>query len=109
MSPGQLIKEARRRHGLSQTRLAIRAGTKQSAISRLENDETSPTFDTVQTVLRAMCEEIEIGARQVASSQDPLHRKEWLARTPAERLELGLAWNRLALELEQAGRAAKGS
>ncbi|MDP9227535.1 MAG: helix-turn-helix domain-containing protein, partial [Actinomycetota bacterium] len=42
-TPGQLLREARRRHGVSQKRLAIRAGTTQSAISRIEGDRVSPS------------------------------------------------------------------
>ena len=42
MTPGELLKQARRRHGVSQGGLAIRAGTTQSAISRIERDRVSP-------------------------------------------------------------------
>lgn len=47
-----LIREARRRAGLTQRELAERAGTTQSAIARLESGRTSPSFDTVRRMLR---------------------------------------------------------
>src|SRR5215213_2371072 len=51
-TPGHLLREARRRHGVSQARLAIRAGTTQSAISRIERDQVSPTVETLRGLLR---------------------------------------------------------
>ncbi|MDX6284681.1 MAG: hypothetical protein QOG53_166 [Frankiales bacterium] len=49
---GDLIKEARRRAGLTQAELAARAGTTQSAIARWEAGAVSPSFDTVRRLLR---------------------------------------------------------
>ncbi len=47
-----LVREARRRVGLTQRELAERAGTTQSAIARLETGRSTPTFDTVLRLLR---------------------------------------------------------
>jgi len=47
-----LVREARRRAGLSQRELADRAGTTQSAIARLESGRTSPAFDTVVRLIK---------------------------------------------------------
>jgi len=47
-----LIREARRRAGLTQRELAERAGTTQSAIARLESGRASPSFDTVRRMMR---------------------------------------------------------
>jgi predicted transcriptional regulator len=49
-----LIREGRRRVGWTQARLADEAGTTQSAIARLEAGTTSPSFDDVIRLLRAM-------------------------------------------------------
>jgi transcriptional regulator with XRE-family HTH domain len=48
-----LIREARRRAGLSQAALAERLGTTQSALARLERARTEPSFERVVASLRA--------------------------------------------------------
>ena len=53
MIAGHLIKEARRRAGLSQADLAERVGTTQSAIARLERGRTSPTLERTRELIRA--------------------------------------------------------
>lgn len=49
-----LVREARRRRGLTQSQLAELAGTTQSAIARLESGRTAPAFDEVLRLLRLM-------------------------------------------------------
>lgn len=49
-----LIREARKRRGLTQAQLAELAGTTQSAIARIESAATSPSFDDVIRYLRLM-------------------------------------------------------
>lgn len=111
MTPGQLIRSVRKRRGLGQEQLARRMGTRQSAISRLENDEVSPTVETLQLALRAMGERLKLESEPapVGATDDPLHYRDWLARSPEERLRLALSWNRMASRLEAAGRRAKAS
>lgn len=92
---------------MSQRRLARRVGNKQSAISRLEADEVSPSIETLDQLLRAMRERLEIAAVAPAREYDPLHRRAAAARSPAERLALGISWNRMAGRLAAAGRAAR--
>lgn len=50
---GNLVREARRRAGLTQVQLAELAGTTQSAIARLESGRTDPTFGQLQKLLKA--------------------------------------------------------
>jgi transcriptional regulator with XRE-family HTH domain len=50
---GDLIREARRRAGLTQRELADRLGTTQSAIARLERGGTEPSYERVAEALRA--------------------------------------------------------
>jgi len=107
VTPGQLIRETRIRKRLSQQRLARRAGTRQSAISRLEADEVSPSVETLELLMRAMGESLEIAAAQPRRDYDPLHLKASRARAPAERLALGISWNRMAGRLAAAGRDAR--
>jgi len=47
-----LVREARRRAGLTQRELAERAGTTQSAIARLESGRTAPSFESVLALVR---------------------------------------------------------
>jgi uncharacterized protein len=108
MTAGELIRTTRLRHGLSQERLARRTGTRQSAISRLEADEISPSVGTLDLLLRAMGERLEIGSGAPARGYDPLHRRATAERAPAERLALGISWNRMAGRLAEAGRIARG-
>ena len=53
MRGGDLIREARRRAGLTQAELAERLGTTQSAIARLERGRTEPSYDRVAHALEA--------------------------------------------------------
>lgn len=52
MLGGDLVREARRRSGLTQVELARLADTTQSAIARLEAGRTSPSFDLVLRLLK---------------------------------------------------------
>jgi transcriptional regulator with XRE-family HTH domain len=102
-----LIRETRLRHHLSQQRLARRVGTRQSAISRLEADEISPSVETLELLMRAMGERLEIGAGEPQRDYDPVHLQATRARAPAERLALGISWNRMGGRLAVAGREAR--
>lgn len=53
MDAGALIREARRRAGLTQVELAERMGTTQSAIARLERGGTEPSYERVDRAVRA--------------------------------------------------------
>jgi transcriptional regulator with XRE-family HTH domain len=107
VTPGQLIRATRHRAGLSQGRLARRVGTQQSAISRLEADEISPSIETLDLLLRAMGESLEIGAGKPERTYDPAHRRATAERSTSERLALGISWNRMAGRLAAAGRVAR--
>ncbi len=108
MTPGELIRATRARSGLSQERLARRAGTRQSAISRLEADEISPTVETLDLLMRAMGERLQIAAAAPERDYDPVHLRATAERSPDERLALGISWNRMAGRLAAAGREARG-
>ena len=103
-----MIRETRLRRGLSQRQLARRVGTRQSAISRLEADEVSPSVETLDHLLRAMGERLELAAVAPEREYDSLHRREAASRSPEERLALGISWNRMAGRLAAAGREARG-
>ena len=107
VDPGALIRERRRAHGLTQAQLARRAGTTQAALSRLERGELSPTLATLERLLGALGEVLEISARRPDLDVDLAHLRDLRRRTPAERLELAIGWNRLAGQLTKAGRDAR--
>ncbi|MGN6275770.1 MAG: helix-turn-helix domain-containing protein [Solirubrobacterales bacterium] len=90
MTPGRLLREARIRHGLSQERLAIRAGTTQSAISRIEKDRVSPTVQTLTELLHLLGEDLVLEARKRDTGIDLTLNRANLALTPEQRVEKGL-------------------
>jgi len=104
---GQLIRERRLAHGLTQAQLARRAGTTQTALSRLERDAVSPTVATLQRILFVLGEAPELVAVPLGGDHDAAHLADLLARSPADRLALAMSWNRLAGEVAQAGRRAR--
>jgi len=107
VTPGELIRTTRICRGLSQERLARRVGTHQSAVSRLEADEVSPSAETLDLWLRAMGSRLELKEGAPERDYDPLHRRTSAERSPAERLALGISWNRMAGRLAEGGREAR--
>jgi transcriptional regulator with XRE-family HTH domain len=107
VDPAQLIRSTRERAGLSQRQLALRAGTTQAAVSRIERGVVSPRFETLRQLLLAMGEEPVLEAQRLPTGWDPVHMTSTLTRTPAERLALASSWNRLAGRLAAAGRLAR--
>ena len=87
MTAGAILRDARRRHGLSQRQLAIRARTSQAAISRIERGLVSPTVSTLSELLRLMNEELVLGTREVDWGHDRTLIAQTLAMTPAERID----------------------
>src|SRR5947209_8440107 len=53
IAPNLLVKEARKKAGLSQAELARRLGTTQSAIARLERPGANPRFASLTEAVRA--------------------------------------------------------
>ena len=106
MIPGSIIEEMRRDLGLSQRSLALRAGTTQAAVSRIERGLTTPTWATVRALMLAMGYEPVLGAQRLRGRWDPAHLAAARERTPAERLQLAISSNRLAGRLRQATRNA---
>jgi transcriptional regulator with XRE-family HTH domain len=64
MQPAELVRSTRERLGLSQRRLALRAGTTQAQVSRIERGEISPTFDTIRQLMLSMGEEVSLQPRR---------------------------------------------
>jgi transcriptional regulator with XRE-family HTH domain len=85
---GQLICDARARHGLSQRRLALRSGSSQAWISRVERDEVSPSIESIDRLLLVMGETLSLQAVRIGDEEED---RAWAetnrARPMAERLE----------------------
>jgi len=62
MVPAELLKEVRRRHGLTQADLALRAGTSQPVISAYERGLRDPTYETLRRLVEAAGERLELDA-----------------------------------------------
>lgn len=85
MHGGELIKEARKRAGLTQAALAERLGTTQPVVARWESERTSPSFRRVVEVIRACG--LDLGVRIVTpDDQHALLIEDRLRLAPQERL-----------------------
>src|ERR1700761_2548562 len=89
-SPGALLRQARVRHELSQAQLAIRAGTTQSAVARIEKDRTSPSIKTLTSLFQAMEEDFVFGTRPRDWGADLSLNYKNLEFTPTQRVERAL-------------------
>jgi transcriptional regulator with XRE-family HTH domain len=88
MTSAELIRDARLRHGLSQRRLALRAGAGQAWISRIEQGKISPSIESLERLLLVMGETLHLQAeRSVEDEEDRTWREVHRARPMAERLE----------------------
>jgi transcriptional regulator with XRE-family HTH domain len=87
MTSGELIRDARRRHGLSQRRLALRAGAGQAWLSRIERGEVSPSVESLDRLLLVMGEVLHLQSERIGDEEDPQWRQIHRARPMAERLE----------------------
>jgi transcriptional regulator with XRE-family HTH domain len=80
-----ILREARRRAGLTQRDLARGAGTSQAAIARIERGRAQPSVDTLRRLVRACGFELRF---QLAPRDEHYDRMidEMLQLTPEERL-----------------------
>ncbi len=98
---GAIIREGRRRAGLTQAELARRVGTTQSAIARLERGRTEPSLERVRELLRAC--ELDLNV-QLA----PIDDSDWSVAQANLALEVDarVRQNQAVLRFARAGRAA---
>lgn len=94
MTAGELLRDARRRHGLTQRQLAIRARTSQAAISRIERDVVSPSVSTLAELLWLMNEELVLDAEPVDWGHDATLNQSNLAIDPEARIRRGVVYSR---------------
>ena len=102
MTGGILVREARRRAGLTQAELALRVGTTQSAIARVERGRTEPSVQRVREIVRASGLELEVRLAPRDDSDWSVARAN-LVLDADERVRQHQA----ALRFARAGRAAR--
>jgi len=102
MTPGQLLRDARSRHLVTQKQLAARARTSQAAISRIERDVVSPSVATLAHLLELLGEELELDATPVDFGFDRSLYDITLALTPEARLRAGAQAARSILRVRNA-------
>ena len=71
MTTGALLRDARRRAGLSQSQVADRAGTSQPVISMYEHDRREPSIATLTRLVNATGARLRLSI-EAAASAEPL-------------------------------------
>jgi transcriptional regulator with XRE-family HTH domain len=107
MTPAELIRETRLRKGLTQRRLALRAGTSQSAVARIERGEEEVTWPRLRSLMVSMGEEPVLTSEPLASRYDAADLLRDLRSPAPARLANGLELDEFATELALAGYRAK--
>ncbi|HSK50126.1 MAG TPA: helix-turn-helix domain-containing protein [Solirubrobacterales bacterium] len=107
MSPGEILREARRRHEVSQEELAIRAGTTQSAISRIEKDRVSPSVKTLHELLYLLGEDLVLRIEPRDFGIDRTLNRANLELTPDQRVSRTLEFADLIREMQGRDQASE--
>lgn len=105
--PSELLRRTREERGISQRRLAVRAGTSQDAISRIERGVEAPTLERFEQLLLAMGQRLVLDVEPLMSPIPLSELAVSAQQSPAERLREAVSWNRLASELAIAGERAR--
>jgi transcriptional regulator with XRE-family HTH domain len=85
VSIANVVREARRRAGLTQAALAERAGVPRSTVARIESGARTPSVGLVERLVRAAGLELTIGLSEPDPGTDSMFERT-LRRTPAQRL-----------------------
>ena len=104
MDAGRVLRQARRRAGLTQRELADRAGVPQSQVARIESGAVVPRVDTLDRLLEACGEGLESLPRPGIGVDRSLSRA-LMTTPPRDRLRTAtVEARRNARRLEGAGR-----
>lgn len=106
MALEHLIREARRRAGLTQAQLAQRAGVPQSTIGRIETGARVPSTALVERLIRAAGFEVRAGLGEPDPETDSLFERT-LGRTPRQRFADATRAARFVLRGRRAVRRAR--
>jgi transcriptional regulator with XRE-family HTH domain len=99
MTPAELVRETRLRKGLSQRSLALRAGTSQSAIARIEREAEGLTWPRFRALMVSMGEEPSVASQPLESRYDAAGMRVQRGMSLTWNLESGLAFDKLTSEL----------
>jgi transcriptional regulator with XRE-family HTH domain len=105
MEAATLLRQVRRRHGLTQRQLAARARTSQAAISRIERGLVSPSIETLARLLDLMGEDLRLDAEPIDYGHDRTLFRQNLERTPDERIDFAVSVARFVQETHDANAA----
>jgi transcriptional regulator with XRE-family HTH domain len=87
MTPATLLKQARHDAGVTQHQLAMKLGSSQPVVARLERPDANPRWETLTRALRELGYGIELIRLNDAESKLDLGQlRVRLAMTPADRL-----------------------
>lgn len=103
-----LLREARRRAGITQAELGRRLGVSQAAVARLERAGSNPTVGTLEDALSATGHRLVLDATARAAGVDESLIRQHLALTPAARIRGIETSYRQARELALAGARSRG-
>ena len=107
VTPGNLIKQLRTQHSLSQRELAYRAGTSQSAIARIEAGDEDITWKRLRSILSAMGDAPVLASRRLRSRYEVHDLMRDRAMSPEARLANGIRFNNFATRMYLAGAEAR--
>ena len=85
MSIANVVREARRRAGLTQAELASRAGVPKSTVGRIESAARVPSTEMVERLVRAAGLDVSVSLSEPDPGTDSMFERT-LRRSPAERL-----------------------
>jgi transcriptional regulator with XRE-family HTH domain len=101
-----VIRQARTRAGLTQSELATRMGTTQSAVARLERPGSDPRVSTLADALHVAGHRLELRPVRGRTSIDEAQVRARLQLTPRERLDAFMASQRNLARLRARTRRA---
>ncbi len=106
MTAASAIRSARQRAGMTQSQLAVRMGTTQTAVARLERRHSNPRLRTLARALEAAGERLVISTEATpASGLDVAQLRAHLEMSPGERARAHDVAYRETQELVAAARA----
>jgi transcriptional regulator with XRE-family HTH domain len=94
---------------VSQARLAARAGTTQSAISRIEHDQVSPSVETLRSLLHLMGDDLVLSTEPRDAGIDRTLIRERIKATPSERVDYGLRFADFVIRNSRATRSREAA